>query len=50
MRCKKRGGFLAWAAIVLGVLILSILILPKWVWWLLGGCALLAGGILLLRK
>ena len=50
MRCGKKGGFLAWTAIALGAFILSILILPRWFWWLLCGGALLAGGLLLLKK
>lgn len=50
MRCRKKGGFLAWAAIAVGAFILSILILPTWFWWLLCGALLLAGGCLCLRK
>lgn len=50
MRCRKKGGLLAWAAITAGAFILAILILPNWFWWLLCGALLLAGGLLLLRK
>lgn len=50
MRCRKRGGLLAWAAVAVGVFILSVLILPAWFWWLLCGVLLLFGGCLLLRK
>ncbi len=50
MRCRKKGGFIAWAAIVVGAVILCILVLPAWFWWLVCGCALLTGGFLLLRK
>ena len=50
MRCGKRGGLLAWSAIVIGALILSVLILPSCFWWLLSGALLLTGGCMLLRK
>ncbi len=46
----KKRGWLAWAAVILGVFILLILILPRWFWWLLCGGALVAGGIALLRR
>ena len=50
MRCCKKGSFLAWAAIGLGAVILSALILPRWFWWLMCGAALLTGGVLLMKK
>lgn len=50
MHCNKKGGFLAWTAIALGLFILGILILPTWFWWLVCGSALVLGGVLLLRK
>ena len=46
MRCRKKGGLLAWAAIIVGAFILCILILPHWFWWMLCGVLLLAGGFL----
>lgn len=51
MRCrKKRGGLIAWLAVIAGALILAILVLPKWFWWLICGAALLIGGLLLMKK
>ena len=49
--CRKRkGGLIPWLAVIAGALILMVLIFPRWLWWLLGGAALLTGGILLLRR
>lgn len=51
MRCRKRkGGLIAWAAVIVGALILAILVLPMWFWWLICGGALLCGGLALLRR
>lgn len=47
---KKRVNWLGYAAVIVGGLILMILILPRWIWWLLCGGILLAGGIFLLRR
>jgi hypothetical protein len=46
---RRRGCWAAWAAIVVGVIILLALILPTWFWWLVCAGALLYGGIWLLR-
>jgi len=46
---RKRGGFVAWAAVIVGSVILLGLLLPRWLWWLVCGLALTAGGILLLK-
>lgn len=48
--CKRKGNWIAWAAVGLGALILLILVLPTWVWWLLCGVLLLLGGLHLLRR
>lgn len=50
MRCRRKCGILAWAAVAAGAFILGILILPTWFWWLLCGVLLLTGGCRLLRK
>ena len=48
--CRKRGNLTAWAVIVLGAVILLGLLLPRWLWLLLCGCAFLTGGVLLLTN
>lgn len=50
LRCRKKSPIAAWVAIIVGALVLLALLLPRWLWWLLSGAALIVGGILLLKK
>lgn len=49
--CRRNNNhFIPWLAVIVGSIILLGLLLPRWLWWLLCGLALVAGGLLLLRK
>ncbi len=47
--CRRNRCPLAWAAVIVGALILLGLLLPGWLWRLVCGLSLTAGGLWLLR-
>ena len=47
--CRRNGSGIAWAAVIVGGLILLGLLLPPWLWKLVCGLALAGGGFFLLR-
>lgn len=47
---RNNNNLIPWLAVIVGSIILLGLLLPRWLWWLLCGLALVTGGLLLLRK
>lgn len=45
MRRRKRGGILAYVALVIGILIVTSFIMPPGFWWFILGVCLVAAGL-----